>query len=107
MYCRIRPFLPGQSRKHTTIEYIGENGELVVTNPAKQGKDSRRMFKFNKVFGPAATQGYASYDILYLALFLYLYVLRFLFYLECFHLERTANLLVLVVYALYYQRRYF
>lgn len=58
VYCRIRPFLPGQSEKYTTIEYIGENGELVVVNPAKQGKDSRRLFKFNKVFSPAATQGY-------------------------------------------------
>ncbi|KAK9265362.1 hypothetical protein L1049_003512 [Liquidambar formosana] len=56
VYCRIRPFLPGQSRKQTTIEYIGENGELVVTNPIKQGKDGHRLFKFNKVFSPAATQ---------------------------------------------------
>lgn len=57
VYCRIRPFLPGQSGKHTTIQYIGDNGELVVINPSKQGKDSHRLFKFNKVFGPAATQG--------------------------------------------------
>nr|DAD39711.1 TPA_asm: hypothetical protein HUJ06_014034 [Nelumbo nucifera] len=56
VYCRIRPFLPGQNRKQTTIEYIGENGELVVVNPSKQGKDSHRLFKFNKVFGPTATQ---------------------------------------------------
>lgn len=56
VYCRIRPFLPGQSEKQTTIEYIGENGELVVLNPSKQGKDNRRLFKFNKVFGPEATQ---------------------------------------------------
>lgn len=56
VYCRIRPFLPGQSAKQTTIEYIGDNGELVVMNPSKQGKDSHRLFKFNKVFGPAATQ---------------------------------------------------
>lgn len=56
VYCRIRPFLPGQSQKQTTIEYIGENGELVVTNPLKPGKDSHRLFKFNKVFAPAATQ---------------------------------------------------
>uniref|UniRef100_A0A2N9FW46 Kinesin motor domain-containing protein n=1 Tax=Fagus sylvatica TaxID=28930 RepID=A0A2N9FW46_FAGSY len=55
VYCRIRPFLPGQSKKHTTIEYIGENGELVIVNPSK-GKDSRRSFKFNKVFGPTSTQ---------------------------------------------------
>ncbi|BBH03365.1 P-loop nucleoside triphosphate hydrolases superfamily protein with Calponin Homology domain [Prunus dulcis] len=56
VYCRIRPFLPGQSQKQTTIEYVGENGDIVVANPSKQGKDSRRLFKFNKVFGPAATQ---------------------------------------------------
>lgn len=56
VYCRIRPFLKGQSKKHTTIEYIGENGELVLANPLKQGKESHRLFKFNKVFGPAATQ---------------------------------------------------
>lgn len=55
VYCRIRPFLPGQSKKQTTIEYIGENGELVIANPSKQG--SRRLFKFNKVFSPSSTQG--------------------------------------------------
>lgn len=54
VYCRIRPFLPGQSKKHTTIEYVGENGDLVIANPSKQG--SHRLFKFNKVFGPTATQ---------------------------------------------------
>ncbi|KAL3635560.1 hypothetical protein CASFOL_020107 [Castilleja foliolosa] len=56
VYCRIRPFLSGQSGKQTTIQYIGENGELVVINPSKPGKDSHRLFKFNKVFSPAATQ---------------------------------------------------
>ncbi|XP_052210202.1 kinesin-like protein KIN-14J isoform X2 [Diospyros lotus] len=56
VYCRIRPFLPGQSPKQTTIEYIGDNGELIVANPLKQGKDSHRLFKFNKVFAPTATQ---------------------------------------------------
>ncbi|WZZ13081.1 hypothetical protein YC2023_106170 [Brassica napus] len=56
VYCRIRPFLPGQNNKQTSIEYIGENGELVVANPFKQGKDTHRLFKFNKVFGQASTQ---------------------------------------------------
>uniref|UniRef100_A0A5B7A1Q7 Kinesin-like protein n=1 Tax=Davidia involucrata TaxID=16924 RepID=A0A5B7A1Q7_DAVIN len=57
VYCRIRPFLPGQKGKQSTIEYIGENGELVlVNNPSKQGKDGHRSFKFNKVYGEAATQ---------------------------------------------------
>ncbi|CAN1253856.1 Kinesin-like protein KIN-14J [Linum perenne] len=56
VYCRVRPFLPGQCKKQTTIEYMGENGELLVSNPSKPGKDTHRMFKFNKVFGPAASQ---------------------------------------------------
>ncbi|XP_073116580.1 kinesin-like protein KIN-14M isoform X6 [Elaeis guineensis] len=56
VYCRIRPFLTGENQKLTTIDYIGENGELVLVNPSKQGKDGRKMFKFNKVYGPAATQ---------------------------------------------------
>ncbi|XP_043703568.1 kinesin-like protein KIN-14C [Telopea speciosissima] len=56
VYCRTRPFLPGQNGKQTTIDFIGENGELIIVNPLKQGKDSRRVFKFNKVFGPTATQ---------------------------------------------------
>ncbi|KAK6158248.1 hypothetical protein DH2020_005562 [Rehmannia glutinosa] len=56
VYCRIRPFLSGQSAKQTTMQYIGENGELVVINPSKPGKDTHRLFKFNKIFGPAATQ---------------------------------------------------
>ncbi|KAJ8768596.1 hypothetical protein K2173_022717 [Erythroxylum novogranatense] len=56
VYCRIRPFLPGQCKKQTTIEFIGDNGELVVSNPSRQGKDTHRLFKFNKVFGPATSQ---------------------------------------------------
>lgn len=58
VYCRIRPFLPGQTGKQTIVEYIGDDGELVVTNPSKPGKESHRMFKFNKVFGPAVSQGF-------------------------------------------------
>ncbi|XP_044487038.1 kinesin-like protein KIN-14J isoform X2 [Mangifera indica] len=56
VYCRIRPFLPGQTKKQTTLEFVGDNGELVVSNPVRQGKDTHRLFKFNKVFGPEATQ---------------------------------------------------
>ncbi|CAK7349727.1 unnamed protein product [Dovyalis caffra] len=61
VYCRIRPFLPGQAAKQTTVEYIGEHGELAIVNPSKQGKDKRRNFKFNKVFGPDSTQGFHLY----------------------------------------------
>ncbi|CAK8579200.1 unnamed protein product [Lathyrus sativus] len=56
VYCRIRPFLSGQNQNHTTVEFIGEDGELIISNPLKQGKESRKLFKFNKVFGQAACQ---------------------------------------------------
>ncbi|KAL3824785.1 hypothetical protein ACJIZ3_020814 [Penstemon smallii] len=62
VYCRIRPFLPGQKGKQTIIEYVGENGELIVLNPTKQGKEGRRSFKFNKVYGPTATQAEVFVD---------------------------------------------
>lgn len=63
VYCRIRPFLRGQKEKQTVAEYIGENGELVVVNPSKQGKEGRRSFKFNTVYSPAATQAQVYSDI--------------------------------------------
>ncbi|WJX53950.1 hypothetical protein P8452_39889 [Trifolium repens] len=56
VYCRVRPFLSGQSQKHTSVEFIGDDGELIISNPLKQGKESRKLFKFNKVFGQAASQ---------------------------------------------------
>lgn len=56
VYCRVRPFLPGQSNSQSTVDYIGEDGQLMIANPAKQGKDSRKSFTFNKVFGASATQ---------------------------------------------------
>ncbi|XP_069154901.1 kinesin-like protein KIN-14C isoform X1 [Solanum lycopersicum] len=63
VYCRIRPFLRGQKEKQTVIEYIGENGELVVVNPSKQGKEGRRSFKFNMVYSPASVQAQVYSDI--------------------------------------------
>ncbi|XP_039800202.1 kinesin-like protein KIN-14K [Panicum virgatum] len=63
VYCRVRPFLPGQDKKSTTIDYMGENGELLISNPFKQGKDGHRMFKFNKVFNPFASQAEVFSDI--------------------------------------------
>ncbi|KAI4339007.1 hypothetical protein MLD38_023997 [Melastoma candidum] len=57
VYCRVRPFLPGQKEKQSIVDHVGDDGEIVIMNPAKPGKDGRRVFKFNKVFGPASTQG--------------------------------------------------
>ncbi|XP_010252852.1 PREDICTED: kinesin-like protein KIN-14F [Nelumbo nucifera] len=56
VYCRVRPFLPGQSDGQSTVDYIDENGNIMIINPFKQGKDARRIFSFNKVFGANATQ---------------------------------------------------
>lgn len=64
VYCRVRPFLPGQSSGQSTVDYIGENGNIMVNNPYKQGKDARKMFLFNKVFSPNVSQGTPSMLIL-------------------------------------------
>ena len=55
VYRRVRPFLPGQSNYQSTVDYIGEDGQIMIANPAKQGKDIRKSFTFNKVFGGSAT----------------------------------------------------
>lgn len=56
VYCRVRPFLPGQDDRQSTVDFIGENGTLMIVNPNKQGKDARKTFAFNKVFASSATQ---------------------------------------------------
>lgn len=38
------------------VEFIGEDGSLVVVDP-KPIKDGKRVFQFNRVFGPVSTQG--------------------------------------------------
>lgn len=58
MYCRVRPFLDGQSSFMSTVEHI-EKGDIVITTPSKYGKEGRKSFSFNKVFGPNATQGWS------------------------------------------------
>ncbi|WJX48360.1 hypothetical protein P8452_34937 [Trifolium repens] len=62
VFCRIRPFLLSKKEKQSIVEDIGEN-DLVVANPSKEGKDAHRSFKFNKIFGPTATQGDVYADI--------------------------------------------
>ncbi|XP_022152049.1 kinesin-like protein KIN-14M isoform X2 [Momordica charantia] len=63
VYCRIRPFLAGQKDKRMTIEHVGENGEVVIANPTKPGKEGHRLFKFNKVYSPVSTQAEVFTDI--------------------------------------------
>ncbi|XP_047327314.1 kinesin-like protein KIN-14K isoform X1 [Impatiens glandulifera] len=63
VYCRVRPFIPGQKAKDSIVDYVGEFGELGVLNPAKPGKDGQRVFKFNKVYSTDATQVQVYSDI--------------------------------------------
>nr|GMD60918.1 kinesin-like protein KIN-14I [Ipomoea batatas] len=55
VYCRVRPFLHGQSSYLSAIDQI-EDGTITINTPSKHGK-GHRSFNFNKVFGPSATQG--------------------------------------------------
>ncbi|XP_018454984.1 kinesin-like protein KIN-14P [Raphanus sativus] len=63
VFCRVRPFLPGQGAPDTVVEHVGEDGELVVTNPTRPGKDGLRQFRFNKVYSTNATQAEVFSDI--------------------------------------------
>ncbi|XVF03584.1 hypothetical protein REPUB_Repub05bG0006000 [Reevesia pubescens] len=56
IYCRVRPFLPGESKDQSTVDYIGENGSIMIVNSLRKGKDSRKVFSFDKVFGPTVSQ---------------------------------------------------
>ncbi|KAL1188072.1 Kinesin-like protein KIN-14F [Cardamine amara subsp. amara] len=55
VYCRVRPFLQGQDMQ-STVDYIGENGNIIIANPFKQEKETRKIFAFNKVFGQSVSQ---------------------------------------------------
>ncbi|GAA0140558.1 hypothetical protein LIER_01878 [Lithospermum erythrorhizon] len=54
VYCRIRPSICSEEK--TVIDFVGNDGSLVVVDPMKPPKDGRKIFQFNRVFGPSATQ---------------------------------------------------
>ncbi|GER44956.1 kinesin-related protein [Striga asiatica] len=54
VYCRIRPFLPGQPSFLSAVEVVDEK-TLTILTPAKHGK-GKKSFSFNRVFGPSASQ---------------------------------------------------
>ncbi|KVH99251.1 Calponin homology domain-containing protein [Cynara cardunculus var. scolymus] len=56
VFCRVKPVLHGKSDEQSTVDYVGENGNIMIVNRHKQGKDARKMFTFNKVFGGNTTQ---------------------------------------------------
>ncbi|XP_047313191.1 kinesin-like protein KIN-14F isoform X2 [Impatiens glandulifera] len=55
VYCRVRPFMPGQPNGVTSVDNI-DDGNITVLFPPKYGKGGRKSFTFNKVFGPSASQ---------------------------------------------------
>uniref|UniRef100_A0ACD5XN30 Uncharacterized protein n=1 Tax=Avena sativa TaxID=4498 RepID=A0ACD5XN30_AVESA len=62
VYCRVRPFLPGQANSSTSVVGMEERTIAIIT-PTKYGKDGSKSFTFNKVFGPSATQEEVSSDM--------------------------------------------
>lgn len=55
VYCRVRP-LRGQSNELSSVDHI-DDGSIMIITPSKYGKEGRKSFTFNKVFGPSASQG--------------------------------------------------
>ncbi|XP_042008587.1 kinesin-like protein KIN-14F [Salvia splendens] len=62
VYCRVRPFLSGDCNEQSTVDYIGDNGSIMIVNPVKLGKDARKVFTFNKVYGTTVTQQHIYAD---------------------------------------------
>ncbi|KAK4838179.1 hypothetical protein QYF36_011681 [Acer negundo] len=54
VYCRIRPAFNAETKN--VIDYIGDDGSLVILDPSKPRKEGRKVFQFNRMFGPTATQ---------------------------------------------------
>ncbi|XP_021282528.1 kinesin-like protein KIN-14G [Herrania umbratica] len=55
VYCRVRPFLSGQSNSLSSVDNRDDSTITIIT-PSKYGKEGRKSFTFNKIFGPYVTQ---------------------------------------------------
>ncbi|KAL6574215.1 Kinesin-like protein KIN-14G [Orobanche hederae] len=53
VYCRVRPFLPGQANGSSAVEDVSDNTITIIT-PSKVGK-GKKSFTFNKWFGPCSS----------------------------------------------------
>ncbi|KAD2393001.1 hypothetical protein E3N88_39978 [Mikania micrantha] len=60
VYCRVRPAF-GTVKKPSCVDCIDETNMAVIT-PGKGGKDTRKTFTYNRVFGPTATQSLVYVD---------------------------------------------
>ncbi|XP_071722269.1 kinesin-like protein KIN-14I [Rutidosis leptorrhynchoides] len=61
VYCRVRPFLHGQTRFLSSVDNI-EEGSITINTSTKYGK-GQKSFNFNKVFGPSAAQAEVFSDM--------------------------------------------
>lgn len=62
VYCRVRPFLGGQPSQNSVVSSIEEGSmSLMIPPNSKLGKEGKKMFNFNKVFGSSSTQGWFYY----------------------------------------------
>ncbi|KAK6911624.1 Calponin homology domain, partial [Dillenia turbinata] len=55
VYCRVRPFLGDKPNSFGSVDHIDE-GNITIITRSKYGKEGRKLFSFNKAFGPSATQ---------------------------------------------------
>ncbi|MBA0573657.1 hypothetical protein Golob_000921 [Gossypium lobatum] len=62
VYCRVRPFKPGQSNTLSSVDHMDERTITILTH-SKNGKEARKAFTFNKVFGPSVTQAEVFSDM--------------------------------------------
>lgn len=66
-----------QTDQRSTVDHIGENGEIMIVNPQKQGKEGRKMFSFNKIFGPNASQCTSSTFLIFFSFLIYCKLIAF------------------------------
>lgn len=58
VYCRVRPFLGGQPSQNSVVSSVEEGSmSLMIPPNSKLGKEGKKIFNFNKVFGSSSTQG--------------------------------------------------
>lgn len=59
VYCRVRPSTVGQPSPISNID----EGSITLVIPSKNGKEGKKTFNFNRVFGPSSTQGEVFSDM--------------------------------------------
>ncbi|OIV95085.1 hypothetical protein TanjilG_21475 [Lupinus angustifolius] len=62
VYCRVRPFLGGQTSHNSSVSNV-EEGSISVVTPSKYSKEGTKTFTFNRAFGPSATQAEVFSDM--------------------------------------------